>query len=135
MAESVQQPAAGFFNPLMGQAPFGDFFGGGVGPQATMPWTYDAESKSFLRPYFVGGRRLLEVSSGNSGVESAGRYYVHVSHPASGGVSYALERKASEPSDDDANTYVFVAELASDGGSVAQSGGIYAVPTVFLYDW
>ncbi len=97
------------------------------------PW--DWNGYSFENAYVHVGREIRNVVSGNSGITSAGSYYVHVTHPLSGSVSVEVVLATGSETNDEDNTYLLVAELVADANNIVhQSFGIYAYPIVYLYD-
>ena len=97
------------------------------------PWVWNGDS--FENAYVQVGRSLINVISGNSGITSAGNYYVHVSHPTSGSYSASVVLATGNETNDEDNTYLLVAELVADANNVVhQHFGIYAYPIVYLYE-
>ena len=83
---NLELSAVGFFNPQMGQAPIGAFFGGGVGGGGGVGRAFDIKGDKVINCALVFGRAL--VSCGDTQIEAlksepAGIIYAQVTHQSS----------------------------------------------------
>ena len=82
---NLELSAVGFFNPAMGQAPMGDFFGGGVGGGGAGR-AFDIKGDKIVNCALVFGRSLVSCQDAQIGAlksEPSGIIYAQVTHQSS----------------------------------------------------
>lgn len=90
-----QMSAVGFFNPLMGQAPMGDFFGGGVGGGSSRASAFDLVGNKVVRCMMFFGRSLVTCPDTVINLQGfTGLIVAKIDHSTADSISLSVEKKA-----------------------------------------
>lgn len=132
---NAQLSAVGFFNPVLGQAPVGDFFGGGLGNAVGA--AFDMSGGKIVNCCLVFGRTLVSCGDTSLGAlerNPSGIIYAKVKHSGSELKLSVHHKQADElPSNDLESSYRLLYKALGQGSGKRWVDFRY-MPVLFAMD-
>lgn len=92
---NAQLSAVGFYNPVMGQPPVGDFFGGGVGGGSSGAGAFDLVGNKVVRCMMFFGRSLVTCPDTAVSLQNfTGLIVAKINHSTADSIHLSVEKKA-----------------------------------------